>query len=287
MEVFYFQKKRVNKMKIVFIGAGSMSEAILKGILDKEVCSPHNLWVTNHHSKARLESLQNQYGVQTTYDVQALLQSADMVILAVKPKNAEEVLQQLSPYLGRQTFIVSVMAGIALETISTNLKSDYAVARVMPNTSASVGKSATAITFNSFVSQDQQQLAQTIFTAIGRTFIVEENQLDAITALSGSGPAYFYYIVEAMEKTAEQMGIEKSMARQLVIQTMAGAVHMLQDTGKEATELRENVTSPGGTTEAGLHILQKHKVAQSFTDCILAAEKQSKKLAAAFCPSVK
>ncbi|MBP1914710.1 pyrroline-5-carboxylate reductase [Lederbergia galactosidilyticus] len=274
-------------MKIAFIGAGSMAEAILKGILNKEACSPQNLWVTNRQAQARLESLREQYAVQITYDLQALLHNADMVILAVKPKNAEEILQQLSPYLTKQMFIVSVMAGISIESISTNLKNDYAVARVMPNTSASVGKSATAITFNEFVSQEQQQLAQTIFKAIGSTVIVEENKLDAITALSGSGPAYFYYIVEAMEKAAEQLGIEKDMARQLIIQTMNGAIHMLQETGKEAAELRDNVTSPGGTTEAGLKVLQEQEVAKTFANCILAAEKQSKKLAALFHEQIK
>ncbi|MBO0995310.1 pyrroline-5-carboxylate reductase [Bacillus sp. SD088] len=269
-------------MKITFIGAGSMAEAILKGIIDKNVCSSQDLWVTNRHSIARLESLRNQYGVQTTYDLQKLLQDSDIVILAVKPKNAEEVLQQLNPYLPKQSFIVSVMAGISIDTISTYLKNDYAIARAMPNTSASVGKSATAIAFHSSASQAQQQLTQTVFSAIGRTFIVEENQLDAITALSGSGPAYFYYIVEAMEKAAKQMGIEKEMAQQLILQTMIGAVHMLEETSQEAAELRERVTSPGGTTEAGLNTLQKHKVAQSITACILTAEKQSKKLAALF-----
>ncbi|MCJ7839387.1 pyrroline-5-carboxylate reductase [Lederbergia sp. NSJ-179] len=272
-------------MKIAFVGAGSMAEAIFSGLLNKQICSKHDLYVMNRTSQTRLENLKNIYGIQTTYHYSQFMQQSDMVILAVKPKNAGEVLEQLQPYITRKTFIVSVMAGISIEYMAHKLKTDCAIARVMPNTSASVGKSATALAFNAFVSLDQQQLLQTIFTAIGSTVVVKENQLDAITGLSGSGPAYFYYIVEAMEKTAEKMGVEKEIAHQLIIQTLAGAAKMLEESGKEAAELRKHVTSPGGTTEAGLKILQEREVSQAVTDCILAAATQSEKLAALYSQS--
>ena len=148
----------------------------------------------------------------------------------------------------------------------------------MPNTSASVGKSATAITFNELVSDEQRELALSIFSAIGTTAIVEEDQLDAITGLSGSGPAYIYYVVEAMEQSAKDIGLESETAKQLIIQTLIGAAEMLSSSGKDAAKLRKEVTSPGGTTEAGIEVLRQRGVEEAFIQCIKTATEQSKKL---------
>ncbi|WP_062110331.1 pyrroline-5-carboxylate reductase [Bacillus niameyensis] len=269
-------------MKISFIGAGSIAEAIISGMLQKQICANDNIFVTNRMSQSRLSELKNKYGIQTTYDLQKISHNPDMIIMAVKPKDAVQILKKLAPYTNEHTFIVSVMAGVSMNIINNTLNKDCAVARAMPNTSASVGKSATAISFNPFVSDKQKQLANIVFESVGITTEVEEKQLDIVTGLAGSGPAYFYYIVEVMEKTAQELGIEQTTARELIIQTIAGAAEMLQTSGMEAQELRKKVTSPGGTTEAGIQILKDRNVDSAFTDCIKAATDHSKKLGEMF-----
>lgn len=201
-----------------------------------------------------------------------------MVILAVKPKDAGAALGKMAPHIREHTFLISVMAGISLSYLQSRLNVRQPIARAMPNTSACVGKSATAITFNDSVSEQQKRLAASVFSSIGMTTIVEENQLDAITALSGSGPAYIYYIVEAMERSAGEIGLDADTAKKMILQTLAGAAEMLLTSGKEAAELRRDVTSPGGTTEAGIEVLQKENVQAAFIQCVKAAMEQSKKL---------
>ncbi len=269
-------------MKVSFIGAGAMAEAIIAGLINKNICQGTDIYITNREDKAKLNDLENKYGIQPTYEMEKLLKDADIVILAVKPKDADTVLSKMQPSIDPKTVFISVMAGISLHFIEERLHPNCAVARAMPNTSASVGKSATAITFNGLVTKEQKQLAITVFSSIGMTTVVEEDKLDAITALSGSGPAYFYYIVEAMERSAQEIGLDPDIAKQLIVQTIAGAAEMLQTSGMEAAKLRQAVTSPGGTTEAGLQVLQNEQVDVAMIACIKAAKEQSKKLGQLF-----
>ncbi|MBS4199584.1 pyrroline-5-carboxylate reductase [Bacillus sp. FJAT-49732] len=265
-------------MKISFIGAGSIAEAMIAGLIEKNICNRENICITNRNNKLKMTELEEKFGISTTYDMNELIHNADMVIFAVKPKDANEALDKIRPYISENTFFVSVMAGISIEFITDKLKTNCAIARAMPNTSASVGKSATAITFNPFASNRQKEMALSIFSAIGITEEVEERQMDAITALSGSGPAYFYYMVEAMERAAEQFGLEKDTSNKLIIQTLLGAAEMLSVSGKKAADLRQEVTSPGGTTEAGISVLQQTEMQEAFVACIQAAYEQSKQL---------
>ncbi|MCJ8006755.1 pyrroline-5-carboxylate reductase [Lederbergia wuyishanensis] len=265
-------------MKISFVGAGSIAEAMIAGLIEKNIVNPKNICITNRNNKQKMTELEQKYGIYTTYDTNELVHDADMIIFAVKPKDAGEALDKISPYIRENSFFVSVMAGISIEFITDKLKTNCAIARTMPNTSASVGKSATAITFNPFVSNEQKELALSIFSSIGITEEVAEHQMDAITALSGSGPAYFYYVVEAMERAAAQFGLEKDTANQLIIQTLLGAAEMLSVSGKKASELRHEVTSPGGTTEAGISVLHQAEMQEAFIACINAAYEQSKQL---------
>ncbi|MBS4176422.1 pyrroline-5-carboxylate reductase [Lederbergia citrea] len=265
-------------MKISFIGAGSMAEAMIAGLIEKKICRQDSIYATNRNDQVKMAELEQQYGIRTTYEMEELLRDADMIVFAVKPKDAGEALSKIQPYLNSNAFFVSVMAGIPIDFIENKIKTKCAIARAMPNTSASVGKSATAIAFNELVSNRQKELAISIFSAIGMTAIVEENQLDAITGLSGSGPAYIYYIVEAMEQSAQEIGLERETAKQLIIQTLIGAADMLSSSGKEAADLRKAVTSPGGTTEAGIEVLRQKGVEEAFIECIKAATEQSIKL---------
>ncbi|MBW8348038.1 pyrroline-5-carboxylate reductase [Bacillus sp. IITD106] len=265
-------------MKISFIGAGSIAEAMIEGLIAKNICNREDIFITNRSNKLKMAELKEKYRICTTYDMNKLVRDVDIIIFAVKPKDASEALERISPFISENSFLVSVMAGISIEFITDKLNSTCAIARAMPNTSASVGKSATAITFNPFVSNRQKESALSIFSAIGITEEVEESQMDAITALSGSGPAYFYYFVEAMERAAEQFGLEKDTSNKLIIQTLLGAAEMLSVSGKKAEELRREVTSPGGTTEAGITVLQQAEMQKAFIECIHAAARQSKQL---------
>lgn len=265
-------------MKISFIGAGSMAEAIIAGLIEKKICHHENIYATNRNDRSKMAELESRYGIRTSYNMEELLYDADVIVFAVKPKDADAALQRIRSFVRKDVLFISVLAGISLSFIEERLGAGSAIVRAMPNTSASVGKSATAITFNENVTLKQEQLAIDMFSAVGMTSIVEENQLDAITGLAGSGPAYIYYLVEAMEQSAAELGLEAEMAKKLIVQTLFGAAEMLSSSGKEATELRLAVTSPGGTTEAGLEVLQQHGVKEAFIECIKTAAKQSEKL---------
>lgn len=267
--------------KIAFIGAGSMAEAFISGILENSLIDRKNVWVTNNSNEERLKRLSDTYGVRTTYDLNELFAGADIVILSMKPKDAATAIQYIREYLTERMLVVSVLAGVSMSTIETLARLPIAVVRAMPNTSAAVGKSATAVAVNERVTPQQIELMKDLFGTVGLTTFVEEEQLDAVTGLSGSGPAYIYYLIEAMERSAVEVGLDKDMASELIVQTLIGAAEMVKNSTKSSEQLRRDVTSPGGTTEAGVKVLEEHQVQQAFISCIKAATAQSKKMGAA------
>jgi len=267
--------------KIAIVGAGSMAEAFISGILKNELIDRKNVWVTNNSNKERLNSLRERYGVRSTYDLNALFDGADIVMLAMKPKDAATAIQAIREQLTEHMLVVSVLAGVSMSIIETLARKPLAIVRSMPNTSAAVGKSATAVAVNQRVTNEQVETTRNLFGTVGLTSFVEEEQLDAVTGLSGSGPAYIYYLIEAMEKSAVEVGLEKEMASQLIVQTLIGAAEMVKNSAKSSTQLRKDVTSPGGTTEAGIKVLEENEVQQAFISCIKAATAQSKKMGAA------
>ncbi len=263
--------------KIVFIGAGSMAEAMIGGWVKKECVQANKIYVTNRSDYTRLMYLKDTYGVQVLEKL-ADIEDADLLILAVKPKDAVAAMQSIAPYIGDHTAILSVLAGISIKTIEKGL---YArpIARVMPNTSATIGMSASGIAFNTRVSAQQKKLYLQMLSAIGLVVEVEEDKLHAVTALSGSGPAYIYYLIEAFEKVGTEIGLPKEVVRQLMIQTLAGSASMLQSIDEEPNALRRKVTSPGGTTEAGIRALEDHHFNETISACIKSAEQRSRELA--------
>ncbi|MEH7013462.1 pyrroline-5-carboxylate reductase [Neobacillus niacini] len=267
--------------KLAFIGAGSMAEAFISGILENSLIDRKNVWVTNNSNAERLKKLSDTYGVRTTYDLNELFSGADIVILSMKPKDAATAIQYIREYLTEKMLVVSVLAGVSMSTIETLARLPIAIVRAMPNTSAAVGKSATAIAVNERVTPEQIELMKNLFRTVGLTSFVEEEQLDAVTGLSGSGPAYIYYLIEAMEKSAVEVGLDKEMASELIVQTLIGAAEMVKNSTKSSEQLRRDVTSPGGTTEAGVKVLEEHQVQEAFISCIKAATAQSKKMGAA------
>nr|WP_223702282.1 pyrroline-5-carboxylate reductase [Sutcliffiella deserti] len=265
-------------MKISFIGAGSMAEAIIGGLIKQKISNCSSIIVTNKQDKQRLKQLASVYGVRTTEDKNVAVKGADVIFLAMKPKDAKDGILAIRPYITGNPLIVSVLAGISCESLENIFQKDIRVIRSMPNTSAAIGLSATAISKGQYATVEDLTLVHSLFSAIGLCTIVEEEQLHAVTGVSGSGPAYIYYIAEAMENAALAQGLKAEVAKQLVFQTLIGAAHMLQETEKDASILRAEVTSPGGTTQCGISILNEQKVSEAMKACIASATKRSREM---------
>lgn len=268
-----------NQMKnIAFAGAGSMAEAIITGLINGGVCFPQHIKVTNRANMERLTFLNQAYGVSVTNDKQETVSGASIIILAMKPKDVRAGIESIRDYVNSNQVIISVLAGISSETIQELFGKKLSIIRAMPNTSATIQRSATGLACNSNVTAAQLKQATELFEAIGTVTHVEEHQLDAVTGLSGSGPAYIYYIAEALEKAAEETGLEKETAKALIAQTLLGAAEMLMTSGKEPALLRKEVTSPGGTTEAGIEKLQAYQVDEAIAACVKRATERSHEL---------
>ncbi|TQR17529.1 pyrroline-5-carboxylate reductase [Psychrobacillus vulpis] len=261
--------------KIVFVGAGSMAEAIINGLTKKEKISPENIHVMNKSDVEQLVYLKETYNIQIVCPEKIALNDAEIVFLAMKPKDAKVALLEIAPFINKNATIISVIAGVSIQTISSYLGS-RPIARVMPNTSAAVGLSASAVSWNEHVLDDAKADIIDLLEAIGTVKTVDEEDLHVVTALAGSGPAYLYYFAEHFEAAAIKHGLDKSDARQLFIQTMEGAAQMLKNGDIEPEELRRKVTSPGGTTEAGVEQLIQHNVKDAIFACIDAAQNQSR-----------
>ncbi|GKV54155.1 pyrroline-5-carboxylate reductase [Sporosarcina sp. NCCP-2222] len=266
---------------IVFVGAGSMAEAIVAGIVKHDVMKAEQVYVMNKSDDDRLKEMKEKYGVAIVCPERRALKEADMIVLATKPKDIQQAMLEIAPLLHDGTAVLSVIAGVSIDTMENGLGS-RPIARSMPNTSATIGKSASGVAFNRFVDDTLRTHILHLLGSIGIVKEVEEDELHAVTALSGSGPAYIYYMVEALEEAAMANGLSKEVARELIVQTVEGAAAMLKQTGGEPAVLRKNVTSPGGTTEAGLRTLEERMFKEAVAACISRAEARSRELGAMF-----
>ncbi|MGM0874103.1 MAG: pyrroline-5-carboxylate reductase [Bacillota bacterium] len=271
--------------KIGFIGAGSMAEAMVAGLIKGGVFQPDQVIVANRSNTERLQELTKKYGIETTHNKEKLVQESSIIVLAMKPKDVKAGIDGIQEYIHDQ-LIVSVLAGISIEIITSILGKQAAIIRAMPNTSATIAKSATAIAASEDVTMSQIKQCQSLFEAIGICKLVEENQLDAVTGLSGSGPAYVYFLVEAMEKAAVEVGLDSVVARELIVQTLLGASEMIASSDKHPSQLRKEVTSPNGTTEAGIKILQERGFEEALISCIKRATERSNELKMMFSESL-
>ncbi|MCZ0754611.1 pyrroline-5-carboxylate reductase ProI [Anoxybacillus sp. J5B_2022] len=271
---------------ITFLGAGSMAEALISGMA-KTLYEPNQMIVTNRSSVERLHYLQQTYGVRAETNKEKAVKEADIVILAMKPKDAAESLTPIAHAFGEQQLIISLLAGVTTETITSLIGKQIAVIRAMPNTSAAIRQSATALSCGRFATEVHLAIAKTLFETVGIVTVVKEQDLHAVTGLSGSGPAYVYYLVEAMEKAADEIGLDRAVAKELILQTIIGAAHMLKATNKHPSVLRKEVTSPGGTTEAGIGVLERYRYQEAVIACIKRATERSEELGQALLSSVK
>ncbi len=255
------------KDNIAFLGAGAMGEALINGLLQSKLVVPEQIRVYDI-CPSRRGQLKQVYGLEIITEREELPAVADIVILAVKPQNIEEALAGLQ--FPKNLLFISIVAGLTLARLE-NILGEIALVRVMPNTPALVGEGISALAANNFVSQQDLKKALTIFTSVGRALVLPEEQLDAVTGLSGSGPAYIYLIIEAMADAGVRQGLPRAVAMQLAAQTVLGAAQMVMTTGEHPGVLKDKVTSPAGTTIAGLTILEERCVRGAMIRAVEAA----------------
>lgn len=257
-----------------------MAEAIIAGMLKKGGFAPDAVHATNRSNRARLDELAQAYRIHADpAQKERYVREADILILAVKPKDIAATIDEIRPWTNPGQLVISVAAGVRTQTIYSLLGHDAPVVRTMPNTSAAVGLSATGICGGRTASPEHVRTAADIFTSVGEVFEVPEDRMDAVTAVAGSGPAFFYYVVESMLNGAVKVGLDEETGKRLLLQTLAGAAAMLQQSGKSPAVLREEICSPGGTTLAGLGVLQAREVDQAFIACVEAAANRARELA--------
>lgn len=273
--------------KIYFAGAGHIAESMIKGLLAAPRVTPAQLTVGNRNNQNRLSYLQSHYGVNIALDKAAAIKQADIIFLAMKPQDIFSALAEIQDLVNAKQLIISVAAGIPTDLIEKRLALTIPVVRAMPNTSCAVLESATALAGGAFCSPDHIELARQVFLSVGSAVVVEEVMLNAVTGLSGSGPAYVYYMVEALEKAGVQAGIPREIARQLVLKTIIGSAHMLMETGEKPETLREQVTSPNGTTMAGIQELDKGNFQQTIKLAVLKATRRAHELGQSLIAAVK
>ena len=262
--------------KIGFIGGGNMAEALLKGLLAGGL-SATGLSVAEPVAERRA-ALGQQYGIKVTADNKEIAACSDVVILSIKPQSARTVLAEIGPAVSPEKLLISIMAGITTSFIEGACNPGTRVVRVMPNTAALVLKGAAAVAPGGAATGDDTSLARHIFEMVGACWIVEEKLLDAVTGLSGSGPAYVLTFIEALSDAGVKNGLPREVAFGLAAQTVFGTAQLLLDTGEHPALLREKVTSPGGTTISGLHILERKGFRGTVMDAVDAATARSREL---------
>ncbi|MFP4683190.1 MAG: pyrroline-5-carboxylate reductase [Ectothiorhodospira sp.] len=265
---------------IAFIGAGNMARSLLGGLVT-DGWNPEALWAADPDPQQRGEINRRWPGIHTVEDNDTAVAHADVVVLAVKPQVLGAVCRALSPAVqARSPLVVSIAAGVRGTDIDRWLGGGLPLVRCMPNTPALVGSGATALVANAQVTGDQRDLAESLLRAVGLTvWLDDEDQLDAVTALSGSGPAYGFLLIEAMENAGVDLGLPRETARLLALQTVFGAAKLALESDEDAATLRTRVTSPGGTTEQALAVLESGGLRDLMQRAMTAARNRSRELA--------
>jgi len=266
----------VTEFKLGFIGAGAMAEAIINGVIKGELYLSQEI-IASDISEQRLSEINSKLAINTTLDNNQVISKANLIILAVKPQYIKHALQNLTDKPANNRIIISIAAGISTASLE-ELLGEIPVIRVMPNTPALVGAGMAALCKGAYADNEHLKLAEEIFKSVGETVIVEEGLMDAVTGLSGSGPAYVYQFIEALADGGVQVGLPRKTAYTLAAQTVIGAGLMVLKTGLHPGELKDRVTSPGGTTIRAINVLEKAGVRAAVMDAVEAAYLMSKKL---------
>ncbi|WP_409346660.1 pyrroline-5-carboxylate reductase [Paenibacillus sp. MBLB4367] len=275
---------RLSAQKITFVGAGSITEAIVRGLVEQRIADPKHLFALNRSSRDRLDAMKKQYGIQAcTLEeerecYETYIRDADVVVMAMKPKDVGQAVHALKPYLNANQLLVSVVAGLSMDTVARILQNGMPIVRTMPNTSSTLGLGATGMSFSPEASETHQAIAFEMFQAIGEVSVVAEEQLDTVTGLSGSGPAYIYYMMEAMIEAGVMGGLTFQDAHSLTVQTVLGAATMVKVTKEDPAELRRKVTSPNGTTQAALELMNENGFTEIVQRAVLRATERAREL---------
>ena len=267
--------------KIGFIGGGNMAEAMIKGLLSASFIEAKNVFVSEP-SEAKRDTLHAEYKIKVSADNRELVKKCDIIILAVKPQIFQEVLVDICSLVDSDKLVISIAAGVPISIIDDALRGDknkkFSIVRTMPNTPALVQEGVTAIASGEHVRKIDVKIAHRIFAAVGRTVDVEEDQLDAVTGLSGSGPANIFMLIEALSDAGVKMGLSREVANTLTIQTVLGSAKLARESGKHPGELKDMVTSPAGTTISGLHALEEGSLRTTLMNAVEDATLRSREL---------
>ncbi len=262
---------------IGFIGTGNMCEALIAGLLKAKFTPPEQIMAFDTDGE-RLRFISKKYGIKKASNNSYLSSQCDPLLLCVKPQSMKEVIEEIAESLDPSKLLISIAAGVSLPMIETYARKQLRLIRVMPNINVLVQEGASAIAPGNLATEQDLKLTKTIFDCVGRAIIVHEPLMDAVTGLSGSGPAYVFLIIEALADAGVHLGMTRSQAFILVSQTIMGSVKLLLDTGEHPALLREKVTSPGGTTAAGLYKLEQGGLRKTLIDAVVAAAQKSKEL---------
>ena len=263
---------------VAVIGAGNIGRALLGGMIHGDLLAPDQL-ITTRRTQSALDALEDEFpGLRTTTDNAAAANEASIVLLTIKPQSRAEVITEIRDQVNDDVLVISVLAGVTTETLQYNFGHELPVVRAMPNTPALVDEGATALAGGTFAEERHLTMAQQIFAAVGQSEVVPEYLMDAVTGLSGSGPAYVYMFIEALTDAGVKQGLPREAAARLATQTVYGAAKLVRDTGKHPAILRDEVTTPGGTAIAAVSELESHGLRTMMINAVATATDRSKEL---------
>jgi pyrroline-5-carboxylate reductase len=263
--------------KIAFLGTGNMAEALVKGLLRAGSATKEEI-VCAEPRAARREEIAQRYGVRIVDDNRAVAEEADVVVLSVKPQTMDALLEEIAPAIDHRKLVISIAAGIPISAIARKLGAGVRIVRTMPNTPALVGAGATALARGAHATDADLAEAKRLFEAVGIAHVVEEHHLDAVTGLSGSGPAFVFIAIEALADGGVKVGLARPVALALAAQTVLGSAKLILETGEHPGRLKDQVTSPGGTAIAGVHALEAGGLRSALIEAVEAATKRSHEL---------
>ena len=262
-------------MKIGFVGAGNMGQAILKGLIASGLSNNDLLAVTKNLESSK--KISQEFKINASNDIQTI-KDCDVVFLGVKPQNISEVLPEIKMALKNDALLISLAVGIKTESIEKIFDNKVKVVRAMPNTPALVGKGVTGLAKGANATENDLEIAQKLFLSVGKVVVVDENLIDVVAAASGSGPAYYFYVTEALTQAAIELGLSKDVAQVLVNNTFIGSAHLFENSNEDVSDLRKKVTSPKGTTLAALENLDQNNFKEIWKDALTAAIKRAKEI---------
>lgn len=266
---------------LAFLGAGNMAEALIRGLIRARTADPGQIIATVKRQE-RADELEKAWGIRTSMDNVQACHDADVVILSVKPQAMGKLLTQIAPAIDPKKLIISVAAGVPVAAIERKLGAGARIVRAMPNTPALVGAGACAVAAGEHATEEDLKVASAIFDAVGISTVVEEALLDAVTGLSGSGPAYIFLVIEALSDAGVKVGLPRHTALKLAAQTVLGSAQLLIETHAHPGHLKDQVTSPGGTAIAGLHTLEAGGLRTTLINAVEAATRRARELGEQF-----